>query len=110
MFPRPLSDRALAALAVTCLLGACHPAAERPAGHLAAESAPPSLAELDNGATLLADVDNARAAIAQPGAFAVRLPDSGSLRPSAAIPAPLSAFEAEVMLTTAQSRLDLGDI
>src|ERR1700759_3342113 len=110
MFPRPLNDRALAALAVTCLLGACHPAAERPAGHLAAESAPPSLAALDNGATLLADVDNARAAIAdkdpmaadndvaQAGAFAVRLPDSGSLRPSAAIPAPLSAFEAEVML------------
>ena len=108
------------------LLGACHRPVDPPAARIKAEAAPASLAAIDSGASLLADVDNARAAIAerdtmaadndlaQASLFAVRLPDSlsdsGSLHPSQAIPAPLSAFQAEVMLTTAQSRLDRGDL
>jgi len=118
--PKP-NACALVALAAVALLGACRHSIDPPNGRVDPQPTA-SLAALDSGATMLADVDIARAAIADgdamaaandlivASAFAVRLPDSGSAHPGLATPTPLSAFEAEVMLTTAQSRLELGDL
>ena len=122
MFRLKPNVRALFALTAIALFGACRHSLDRPSSRVRGEPPTASLAALDSGASLLADVDIARAAIAdkdamaaandviQASAFAVHLPDSGSAHPGQTTPAALSAFEAEVMLTTAQSKLDLGDL
>jgi hypothetical protein len=122
MVRRKPNPYALAALSAVALLGACRHSIDAPHSRVGGGRQTASLAALDSGATMLADVDIARAAVAdrdamaaandliQASAFAVHLPDSGSARPGQTTPASLSAFEAEVMLTTAQSRLELGDL
>jgi hypothetical protein len=135
MFRRQLGGCALLLLAAALLAG-CGPPPGRPGARVEPEPPRASLTALDNGADLLADVDDARAAIAdrdamaadndviQAGAFAIGLPDLASTphrseanaaNPAAAQPSPaattaLTAFEAEVVLTTAQSRLERGDL
>jgi hypothetical protein len=123
MYRRRLNSCALVALAAVALIGGCRRPLDRSADRAEVQQAPPSLAALDSSASLLADVDNARDAIAeadgtaaandliQASTFAVSLPERAP-SPSASHTAPtgLSAFEAEVMLTTAQSRLGSGDL
>jgi hypothetical protein len=136
MFRRQISFRPLLLLAAAALLASCGRVPDRPGARVDPELPLTSLAAQDNGADMLADVDNARAAIAdedamaadndviQASAFAVSLPDRGSTphRNAATAPNPgdarasplaaaaLTAFEAEVMLTTAQSRLERGEL
>jgi len=123
MYRPQLNALALVALAAVALIGACRQPLDRPIGRGDAAQARPSLAALDSGASLLADVDNARTAIAggdamaaandliQASSLAVSLPDAAPdphTRPPK--PTALSAFEAEVMLTTARSRLERGEL
>jgi len=128
--------RPAAVLLAAGLLAACHHPKDRPSAVVDADRPAASLTTLDTGAAMLADVDNARAAIADNDGmaatndvnhavtYAVRLPDvTSSLYPNEAnIPdgrgarakpaaaAPLTAFDAEVVLTSAQSSIAAGDL
>jgi hypothetical protein len=136
MFRQQPGSCALLSLVAAVLLAGCGQPHVRPAALVEAERPLASLASLDAGADMLADVDNARAAIAgkdalaadndviQASSFAVGLPDRastphpneannanpGGAQPSPAAAAGLTAFQAEVMLTTAQSQLERGDL
>jgi len=129
------SFRAPILIAAT-LLAACHHPKDRPPAMVDADRPTASLTAQDTGAAMLADVDNARAAIAakdqmaatndldQAVTYAVKLPDvTSTLYPNEAVvpdhrgaragpaaPPPLTAFDAEVALTSAQSKLEGGDL
>lgn len=121
MFRRQTSACAMFLLAAAALLAGCGGPPGRPGALVLPTHPVASLATRDDGADMLADVDNARAAIAdndamaadndviQASAFATGLPDLGST-PHQGEATALSAFEAEVALTTAQSRLERGDL
>jgi hypothetical protein len=135
----PLSRHTILALSVATALAACQRPHDRP--HAVIDAARPtgSLASVDLGVSMLADVENARAAIAAHDAmaaandidqaidYAVRLPDVNSaLYPNdailpgghapaghgsgAAAPAALTSFDTEVALTSAQSAIEGGDL
>jgi hypothetical protein len=123
-------------LIAVALLAACHHPKDRPSAVVDADPPAASLTAQDTGAAMLADVDNARAAIAardsmaatndldQAVAYAVKLPDvTSNLYPNEAVipdrrvahagpvaAPPLTAFDAEVTLTSAQSELAVGDL
>jgi len=117
---RPLNSCGLLALIAAALIDGCGGPPGRPGAPVLPTQPVASLAARDAGADILADVDNARAAIAdndamaadndviQASAFAIGLPNLAST-PHQGAPA-LTAFEAEVALTTAQSRLERGDL
>jgi hypothetical protein len=130
MYSRTPNGRRLGSLAAALMIVACRQPIDRSADRPV--SSPPSLLSDDSGAAMLANVDNARSAIADKSAMAAandliqasslapRLPDVGApAQPGLAArsepqspstpPMGLSAFQAEVLLTTAQSNLELGD-
>lgn len=128
---RQLNSCGLLALSAGALLAGCTRPSDRTTALVEPEQRFTALAALDNGADMLADVDNARAAIAdkdamaadndviQASTFAVGLPDRastlhqndpGGVQPSSPAASALTAFQAEVMLTTAQSNLERGDL
>jgi hypothetical protein len=139
MLRHPLSRPAILAVLLAAALAACHRAHDRahdrPHAAVDAERPTGSLAATDLGVSMLADVDNARAAIAAHDAmaaandvnqaidYAVRLPDVNSaLYPNDAIQPnrqagktgaaalALTSFDTEVVLTTAQSAIEAGDL
>jgi hypothetical protein len=121
MFCRKTGACTLLLLAAAALLAGCGRPPGRPGAQVLPTQPVASLAALDNGADILVDVDNAGAAIAdndamaadndviQAGAFAIGLPDLAST-PRQGEATALTAFEAEVALTTAQSKLERGDL
>jgi len=135
----PLSRHGILVLSLAATLAACQRPQDRPHAVVDASRPTGSLASVDLGVSMLADVDNARAAIAahdvmaasndvdQAIVFAVRLPDVNSaLYPNdailpgghapaghgsgAAAPVALTSFDTEVALTSAQSAIEGGDL